>query len=50
MPKFPERAVYGTTNKLGALRGSKETAPGRKYEAHKGRHPGGRLQALMGKT
>jgi len=44
MPKFLEAklkaeypnnpgAVYGTLNKLGAMRGSKETAKGRRMEA-----------------
>ena len=47
-----DRAVYGTMNKLGALRGSKETAKGRamqrKHDRETGRHPRGRLRQLMG--
>ena len=44
MPKFLEeklrkeygdnpRAIYGTMNKIGAMRGNKETAKGRRMEA-----------------
>lgn len=31
--KAGDRAVYGTLNKIGAMRGSKETARGREMEA-----------------
>lgn len=65
MPEFLERklraeygdnprAIYGTLNRLGALKGNRETPKGRAMQrkhdrdvARKGRHPRGRLRALM---
>lgn len=49
MPKFLEdklrkeygdnpRAIYGTMNKIGAMRGNKETAKGREMERKHRRH------------
>jgi hypothetical protein len=50
------RAIYGTMNKLGALKGNKITPKGRamerKHERDQAARSGhrGRLRALMGKT
>jgi hypothetical protein len=49
--------VYATLNKLGALRGNKETAKGRAMQAKhdrdvaaaRAKKPGGRLALVMGK-
>jgi hypothetical protein len=62
MPKFLEKklaaeyggdkhAIYGTLNKLGALRGNRETAKGRRMERKHATDAGrGRLRALISGT
>ena len=57
MPEFLEKklkkeygdnphAIYGTMNKIGAMRGSKETAKGRKMEAKHDRKMSSKHRAL----
>jgi hypothetical protein len=51
-------AIYGTLNKLGALRGNRETAKGRAMQAkhvrdmaaRRAKKPGGRLALVMGEA
>jgi hypothetical protein len=61
MPQFLEQklraeygdnphAIYGTMNKLGAMRGDRETAKGRAMQRKHDRKRGGKLAMVMGKT